>query len=114
MWRYGVPGEPLGLSALENGAGMLGRGWKQLDIAVYGTNGVGGTWPRCGQSSSQDAGPQASTAHRMADPLGDPEELPKENGGNGEDSQLITEQHINRTNKYRATLLQGWPTLVAD
>lgn len=58
-------------------------------------------------------GAQASTAHRMADPLRDPEELPKENGGSGEDSQLITEQRINRTNKYGATLLQGWPTLVA-
>lgn len=114
MGRCGVLGEPLVLSALGNGAGMLGRAWEQLDIGVYGAHGAGGTWPRCGQSSSQDAGPQATTAHRMADPVRDAEELPKENGGNGEDSQLITEQCIKRTNKYRATLLQGWPTLVAD
>lgn len=84
--RCGVPGESLGLSELRNGAGVLGRGWGQLDIEVYGAHRAEGTWLRCGQSSLQDAGPQASTAHRMADPLGDPEELPKENGGSGEDS----------------------------
>lgn len=61
MGRYGVPGEPLGLSVLGNGAGMLGRGWEQWDIGVYGAHGAEGTWPTCGQSSSQDAGPQAST-----------------------------------------------------
>lgn len=40
--------------------------------------------------------------------------FPKKMGGSGEGSQLITEQGINRTNKYRAALLQGWPALVAD
>lgn len=80
---------------------------------VCGAQGARGVWPRCGQRCSQDAGPRASAACRMADPFGDLDELPKENGGSGEGSQLITEQGINRTNKYRAALLQGWPALVA-
>lgn len=56
---------------------------------VWGPHRARGAGPRCGQNCSQDAGPRASAVHGTADPFGDLEELPKENGGVGRAPNLL-------------------------
>lgn len=89
MGRCGVSGEPLGLSALGNGAGMLGRGWEQLDIGCMGHTELEARGPDVARAARRMWGPKHPLHTGWQIPSETQRNFPKKMGGVGKTPNLL-------------------------